>query len=125
MTCIKYVLTLKSTGDLILHLSFYPLIALRTRPLGTGDAQPYFVPCSSISAFTVTPPASLKPGWVCLPMLQTPSLQFVDVPHLAASTAFPGCSPADLLQNAKPRMALQTGARASLASVGLRLIFNS
>lgn len=108
---------LKSTGDLILYLSFYPLITSCTRPLGTGDAQPYFVPCSTISAFTVTSPASLKPGRICLPMLQTPLLCFVDMPHLTASTLFPGCSPADLLQKAKPWMALLAGALVSSLKV--------
>lgn len=47
-TCIKYILMLKSTRDLIFCLPFYPLTPLHTTHLGLGDARCHFVPCSSM-----------------------------------------------------------------------------
>lgn len=48
-TCIKYILMLKSTRDLIFCLPFYPLTLLCTRPLRSGDVHPHFVPCRSFT----------------------------------------------------------------------------
>lgn len=87
---------LKSTGGLILHLSFYPLIMLCTRPSVTGDTQP-FVPCSSISALIVIPPPSLG-----MPTHATDTLAFLwGHATCCCQHTFPWLPPA-LLHNAQP-----------------------
>lgn len=90
-TCIKYVLMLKSSGDLIFHPSFYLSITFCTRPLGTGGAQPCSVPRGSISAFTTSPAARPRPGWA-LPTRATNTLPSV----CGCQRGFPrlGCSKA-------------------------------